>query len=351
MYDETNPLISQSSQQSSSATSSLYNFLYGTGAVAMATTTTYLNSMYYKATTQHILTQQIPGINNLAMRMLINTLGATGVSIRSLSQITEMVSKMRSLVQQPKQSLPMAMTLMSALCAGIGAYLLTDIQAKEYEFDYDPALLAIAIPVALGGMEAVEALLGSLELENIKKLLSFLLKKNQQHVAINIEENSSAFPTYALTCTVTMTSSLLILYSFTTIIDELRRNVLLSENGDISVSNSLQFIVGILGNVLQTLLDLEKLSECMQKMHKKEMSLALGVLSFTLATAASSLNFIMGYEFGHETCKIENNTNIALGVFAALPKITSTSMFIYPALNYAQKAASEGVQRLKSFRQ
>src|ERR1700690_4127042 len=100
MYDETRPLLSNSNKKSSSATSNLCSFLYTTGAAAVAGTTTYLNSMYYLSTTQHILSQQIPGVDNSVVRNLVNTFGAAGASIRSISQMAQLITKIKPFCQQ-----------------------------------------------------------------------------------------------------------------------------------------------------------------------------------------------------------------------------------------------------------
>ena len=252
-----------------------------------------------------------------------------------------------------KKTFKMLATLTMAGCAGVGAYMLTDIQADEYEFKYDPTWFAVAIPLVLGGMEAIEALLGGLDVEHIKKLFAYLksgssnnLNQNELSVNDTADRRVQAFPSRVYTCGITVAGSLLILFSFATVIDELRRNILLGEEDDITLGSSIRFTLGFLGNLLQMLLDLEKLSELSQQMYNKEISIILGGLSFLFASTSSSLSFIMGYEFG-ETCRGDHNTRVALGTLAALPKIVTAFMFINPALEYTTKVSFNALQKIK----
>lgn len=335
----------------SSATNRVCNWLYSTSAAAIAGGVTYFGSTYYITTTQKILSKQLPIFDNKAGRIIINTLGVPGTSIRYLAQMSNLISKVRQLVNDPeaqnkalgKKLFQAIVTLTVAGCAGIGAYILTDIQGEEYEFDYDPLWLATAIPLALGGMEVIEALLGGLDIDNIKKLLSFLMKKNPHGDASISTTDTEDFPRPVITRGITIAGSTLILFSFVTIIDELRRNVLDEKD---SPNNSIGFTIGVLGNLLQILLDLEKLSELLQKIHKKEISVPLGTLGISLACASSTLSFIMGYELG-ETSNSNHNTSILLGTLAALPKANTSFMFIYPALEYANEVVSKKILEIR----
>ncbi|MFA6038100.1 MAG: hypothetical protein WC748_08295 [Legionellales bacterium] len=335
----------------SSSTSLICNWLYSAGTAAIAGGATYFGSAYYITTTQKILVKQMPIFDNTAGRAIINTLGVPGTSIRYLAQMSDLVSKVRQLINKPEPSnkalgkkLFQAMvTLSVASCAGIGAYILTGIQDEEYDFEYDPKWLALAIPLSLGGMEIIEALLGSLDIENIKKLASYLMKKNSSDTAAISTTDTENFPRPTISYGITMAGSTLILFSFATIVDELRRNIL--EEKD-SPNNSILFTIGVLGNLLQTLLDLEKMSELLQKIHRKEISVALGTLSLSLACASSSLSFIMGYEFG-ETSNSNHNTCVTLGTLASIPKVNTAFMFIYPALEYANEMVSKKIQEIK----
>ncbi len=352
-------LMKDSNSKSSASTTKVCKWLYSAGAATVASSAAYFGSVYYITTTQKILTQQIPSITHSGAIDIINTLGVTGTSIRYIAQMSNLVNKLHQLVQtfdnqhRYKKTFKVLATLTMAGCAGIGAYMLTAIQADEYEFKYNPTWFAVAIPLVLGGMEAIEATLGGLDVDHIKKLFSYLKgmpsdNLNLNHLTINdaADERVQDFPSRVKTSGIIVAGSMLILFSFATVIDEFRRNVLLGEEDNVTLGSSIGFTVGLLGNVLQMLLDLEKLSEISQQVYNKRISIILGGLSFLFASTSSSLSFIMGYEFG-ETCQGDHETRIALGTLASLPKIVTAFMFINPALEYTTKISFDALQKIK----
>ncbi len=328
-----------------SATQRVCHFLYSAGATALAGASSYFGGAYYVTSTNNILSKKLPVLDNSIAKYTLNTLGAAGTSLRFISQIADLKNKIYSLNNKPKNLLPIIVTILNAMCAGMGAFMLAKIQEEEYELQYDPRWYAIAIPITLGTMEAIEALLGGLDIENVKKLF-VALKHQNPSLAINESGLESEFPSLKITKTIAVTGCVFILFSWVTVMDELRRNILFEHEQKATVTSTMKFVIGILGNVLQTLLDLEKLSELTQKIHKKELNATIALVSFLLATTSSSLSFIMGYEFGEETYNGADAENITMATLATLPKISTAFMFIYPALEYSKDVVVKEIKKL-----
>lgn len=394
-----------------SSTRRICSWLYAVGGTLIVGATTYLGSKYYLTTTEKILTQQLPVFEQTAARVVTNTLGVPGTSIRYLSQIFILINTINQIIRNSGQSeksfakkiaKSFAFLCISG-CAGLGAYTLARIQAEEYNLEYDPVWLSMAIPLFLGSMEAVEALLGGLDIDNIKKLLHFIKTESFkvpyiQHIdsmkeplltkasttsystlwssiqlprqeetasipkgeggidesltimpetVIPVFKNTNNFPKPLITFSITTIGVALILFSFITIIDELRRNVLTSEENTLSAGNIALFTASVLGSFPQALLDLEKLSELLQKTQRKEIYFLLGTASLLFSSAAATLSFIMGYEFLGESKS--HNASVASGVFAALPKIITNFVFTYEALEYSLSLINKSAHEVRKY--
>lgn len=223
-----------------------------------------------------------------------------------------------------------------AVTAGFAAAFITFIQEKENDLEYTPDLMKYIIPVFMGVIELVEAVLGL----DFQKALEL-----GKYVFTNQEVPYTTFPSRRITRGLSAAVLPLIGLAMYSVIDELRRNLVedidpVEHKGEFSARMAF-FLLSIIGNALPTLLNIDKFSEFLQNRdeYKEHYLRSLMLTPFVIASIV--FPFILGWETGHKEW-------IALGALAAIPFCFTHFEFMNEFAEKASTSLSKGVDFVKA---